>query len=590
MRATLAATAAAATTTFTTAATTTAAIAAVVLAAVLPGRAAHGQVGQRVKDTVHNLSASGPGQVRAQSETEVCIFCHTPHGSAGVEPLWNRSVAPGPYLIYQSTSLRAQVGQPTGASKLCLSCHDGTIALGSVLSRPQPIAMAGSDRMPAGPTNLGTDLSDDHPVSFSYASSLAGSSAELVQTAAIPAPVTLDKNGEVQCTSCHEPHDNSYGDFLARPNVAGALCTSCHRPLSWTTSGHATSSALVSPDVASVLEADAASVAQNACKGCHQPHGAAGKPWILHRENISATCVPCHDGTVAGGDVRRELGKPSSHGIVTEGPPGAVGGPYLEGPMVSCADCHDPHAAGSTEGLPAGLPASLARVPGVALNGTALPAIRQEHELCFRCHGDAPARVDLVVSRVIVQPNKRLQFQPTNPSFHPVGNPGANSNVPSLLPPLTTSSVIACGDCHASDDTRRLGGTGPAGPHGSVHDPLLALRCDTLDYSVESPAAYALCYRCHQRDSILGDRSFEEHKKHVVDAMAPCSACHDPHGISSAQGTAQKNSHLINFDRSIVFPNSAGRLEFIDLGTFRGQCYLTCHGEEHNPEEYGNGN
>ena len=47
------------------------------------------------------------------------------------------------YIPYSSSSLQAKPGQPTGTSKLCLSCHDGTIALGSVVSRNQPIAMAG---------------------------------------------------------------------------------------------------------------------------------------------------------------------------------------------------------------------------------------------------------------------------------------------------------------------------------------------------------------------------------------------------------------------------------------------------------------
>ena len=87
----------------------------------------------------------------------------------------NRSVPAGAYVIYRSSSLRANVGQPTWTSKLCLSCHDGTIALGSVLSRPSPITFAGGgDRIPPGSTNLGTDLSDDHPISFVYPSSSPG--------------------------------------------------------------------------------------------------------------------------------------------------------------------------------------------------------------------------------------------------------------------------------------------------------------------------------------------------------------------------------------------------------------------------------
>ena len=556
-----------------------------VLSCAFPSRA-QAQTAQRVKDTVHNLSASGPGAIRAQSETEVCIFCHTPHGSAGVEPLWNRGIPAGPYTIYESTSLRATVGQPTGASKLCLSCHDGTIALGSVLSRAAPIALTGGDRMPAGRSNLGTDLGDDHPVSFAYAGSLSGTNSELVTPGAIPPPVRLDRNGELQCTACHEPHDNTFGNFLVRSNESSSLCASCHRPLLWSSSAHATSNAVVTADAAAALGTDPLPTRQNACGSCHRPHGAGGRPWILAGRSITATCVPCHNGTVAQRNVLAELSKFSTHGIVIEGTPGTVGGPFLEGATVSCADCHDPHAAGSSEGSSSSLPASLARMNGVALNGVALPAISHEHELCFRCHGDAPSRVRNTISRVAIQPNKRLQFQTNNPSFHPVGNPGPSANVPSLIPPLTTASTMECGDCHSSDDTQRLGGSGPAGPHGSAYAPLLAQRYDTLDGSIESAAAYALCYRCHQRESILGDRSFREHRRHIVEERTPCSVCHDAHGIDAAQGTSQRNSSLINFDRSVVAPDRSGRLEFIDRGTFRGQCSLSCHGEEHNVEDY----
>ena len=59
----------------------------------------------------------------------------------------------------------------------------------------------------------------------------------------------------------------------------------------------------------------------------------------------------------------------------------------------------------------------------------------------------------------------------------------------------------------------------------------------------------------------------------------------DPHGISSAQGTAYQNSHLINFDISIIILDSrTGRLEFNDLGEKKGCCFLFCRGEDHSPE------
>ena len=87
-----------------------------------------------VADTVHNLSVSGPGGVRATSETRVCVFCHAPHNASPSGPLWNRAAPGSTYLPYSSSTAAAAPGQPTGASLLCLSCHDGTIALGAVLA------------------------------------------------------------------------------------------------------------------------------------------------------------------------------------------------------------------------------------------------------------------------------------------------------------------------------------------------------------------------------------------------------------------------------------------------------------------------
>ena len=81
-------------------------------------------------------------------------------------------------------------------------------------------------------------------------------------------------------------------------------------------------------------------------------------------------------------------------------------------------------------------------------------------------------------------------------------------------------------------------------------------------------------------------RTIPSSSKHLRENIT-CSACHDAHGISSTQGNAINNSHLINFDRTIVFPDSrTGLLKYESLGRFTGQCYLTCHGENHSPERY----
>ena len=109
----------------------------------------------------------------------------------------------------------------------------------------------------------------------------------------------------------------------------------------------------------------------------------------------------------------------------------------------------------------------------------------------------------------------------------------------------------------------------------------LKLQYQTADYTVESSAAYELCYSCHSRTSILNDESFGAHEEHIRDIQTPCNACHDPHGISHTQGNSTNNAHLINFDRSIVFPAMNGTLAYESTGVFSGRCYLRCHGQNH---------
>src|SRR6185436_364508 len=123
-----------------------------------------------VANSKHNLSATGPGAVQAASETDVCLFCHTVHRTTGQTPLWSHTMsAVSNYVVYSSPTLKASVNQPDGSSRLCLSCHDGTVALGMVSCRSTPIQMEGSiTTLPPGPSNLGTDLSGDHPISFVY--------------------------------------------------------------------------------------------------------------------------------------------------------------------------------------------------------------------------------------------------------------------------------------------------------------------------------------------------------------------------------------------------------------------------------------
>jgi predicted CXXCH cytochrome family protein len=544
---------------------------------------------ESVVQTVHNLSAGGPGRVRAQSEGQVCVFCHAPHHASGMPPLWNREMPFSNYTIYRSSTLDAKPGQPTGASKLCLSCHDGTIALGSVLSRAERIRMVGGTFMPAGLTNLGTDLSDDHPVSFAYTSGLAGADRQLAAPTGLPERVALDAAGELQCTSCHDPHDNSNGMFLVMRNEFGALCTACHIMDGWKISAHKNANA----SVAGVRLGDwpYSSVAENACRSCHRPHTAGGRERLLIFENDEDNCLICHDGQVADSDIRQEIDKYTAHDPRRyTGLHDPLESPSADRAHVECADCHNPHAVENvlpgTTYVPIG--PTLRKVRGVATGGAPLLEARHEYEVCFRCHGQSPVEVSGRVFRQSQNADLRLKFSPTAVSFHPVTTSSPSRDTVSLAPGMSRGDMIRCTDCHNNDSGPRAGGSGPDGPHGSTYDFLLERNYTVLDDTVESAFEYALCYKCHQRSVVLSDRSFSGHRLHVVEQRSPCSACHDPHGISATGGLGSDHTHLINFDTRIVQrASTTRRLSFQDLGTFAGSCTLLCHGVEHQEWQYG---
>lgn len=564
-------------------------LAAVIVA--LSGFVAPSALAASVVTSRHNLSVSGPGTIKATSEAEVCVFCHTPHSARPNTPLWNRRDPGSTYTPYTSTSALAAPGQPTGSSILCLSCHDGTIALGEVLSRAAAIAMQGGvTTLPSGPGRLGTDLGDDHPISFVYSGTLASQNGELADPATLTGAVKLEKNtNQLQCSSCHNAHDDAYGKFLVMSNTRGALCSVCHVKSGWTQSPHNTSTRTWNGSGSDPWPNTAwTTVADNSCQNCHRPHGAGGRQRLLNYASEEANCTACHNGNVAQKNISADFSKTSIHPIGTAtGSHSPKESAVIGSPRhVECADCHNPHAARSGTGNP---PGPLTQVRGVTLAGAEVKPATYEYQVCFRCHADSSGKPAALTTRQIVQTNVRLEFQTTNPSFHPVAGPGRNTNVPSLISPWTTSSTMLCSDCHNSNTSPKGTNTGPNGPHGSTYAPLLVRQYTTIDNTSESASAYALCYGCHSRTSILGNQSFPLHNKHVSGERAPCNVCHDPHGISSTQGNSTNNSKLINFNTTVVSPSSSGILRFESTGTFSGSCYLTCHGQNHNPCSYGGG-
>src|ERR1044071_4003976 len=178
-----------------------------------------------IVNSKHNLSAHGPGVIKASTEENLCTFWHTVHRANGQTPLWNHNMSGVTnYIVYSSPTLKAVVGQPNGSSRLCLSCHDGTVALGSVSSRTSTIQMQNGVTTLTGTANLGTDLSGDHPISFTYDSQLVAQDPTLNNPAQLTGKVKLDADKQMQCSACHDPHNNQFGKFLVMDNTGSALC------------------------------------------------------------------------------------------------------------------------------------------------------------------------------------------------------------------------------------------------------------------------------------------------------------------------------------------------------------------------------
>lgn len=530
----------------------------------------------------HNLSAQGPGTMKAQTESEVCIFCHTPHNATGQAPLWNRYESAQIYLTYSSSTAKASIGQPTGASKLCLSCHDGMVAIGMVRNRGQEIPFSGGMGVMAGSeSNLGTNLSHEHPISFVYDSVLALKNTQLKNSGYLTGDVKLDKSGQMQCTSCHDPHHNDYGKFLVADGRFSTLCTSCHHMNGWEESVHRTSSAAWSGAGSNPWPHTSwKTVTENGCENCHRPHKAGSKERLLNFAIEESNCYSCHNGNVARKNIANEFRKYSRHPItdtINVHDP-AEEALVIGARHVKCVDCHNPHAVNNQAGL---IPGTLRKLKGIDRNGIAVKEIRYEYELCFRCHSDTnTSRVN--INRQSPESNMRLAFDPSNASYHPVINLGKGVDVPSLISPYTTSSIIQCTSCHNNNSGPNNFGLGPNGPHGSDFATLLERQLITDDGQFESAQSYALCYKCHDRNSILNNQSFTKHHEHIVNQKTPCTACHDPHGVKNT-------AHLINFDRKIVQPNNNGILRYESTGRFAGRCFLKCHNSDHNPFSYGDG-
>ncbi len=175
---------------------------------------------------------------------QICVNCHTPHNadtSVTTAPLWNHEVTQAVFDLYSSPTMNSIPGQPSGSSKLCLSCHDGTVAVDSFGGN------TGTDFITSDEgAYIGTDLSDDHPISITYNTALSVTDPGLLDPATTN--VTIGQGGDktntgtvsslllpadqLQCSSCHDVHNNfvppDEDNLLVVTKQNSAICFTCH--------------------------------------------------------------------------------------------------------------------------------------------------------------------------------------------------------------------------------------------------------------------------------------------------------------------------------------------------------------------------
>jgi len=205
------------------------------------------------------------------ADVGLCTFCHTPHKASSTKLLWNHTLSGN---TFSWTDAKTTAGTPLpdfvgatwqGSSAKCLSCHDGTVAIGDVALFIEQSHNAGNELISAkmGDVDSGFvitsptgSMDGNHPVAVPYPYQQArntyngvktGAYATLTEWQANPSGVRLysddgagnissgpkAKKSGIECSSCHDPHDKkSVDDLFLLGNLAGSdsqyLCLKCH--------------------------------------------------------------------------------------------------------------------------------------------------------------------------------------------------------------------------------------------------------------------------------------------------------------------------------------------------------------------------
>ena len=593
--------------------------------------------GQYTTDVLgsHNL-APGSGSPISGPLNTPCTYCHVPHsGNGNLAPLWNQKLSTSSYSTYTSSTAQNtdNAKPPLGSeSAFCLACHDGTVAAGDTVLFGK-IATTGSMYTQ---DNFGTQLQGSHPFSLALpikdSIDLVASIHQNGKTADPKVPMIL---GNIECTSCHNPHvqatDPISLNFLVRNSASGTLCLACHDPnrtitgevnplAGWGASIHETAQNRVSTQ-ANV--GPYPTVGTNSCSSCHAMHNAGGQVRLLRASN-EQDCVACHSGgsnvSPAAPDVFTEF-KKKAHPF----PAGSNTHDAAEKTLLNsnrhstCTDCHSAHASQqvSSFNIPPIIRVSQTGIAGISgTDGTTVltPAVNQ-YENCLRCHGTSSGKQSNPVygylpARAAADPLNVLNyFGATAKSTHPVMRPRGTSGAPqpSLLATMldlqggtthgrSMGTQIFCTDCHNSDDNREFGGTGPNGPHGSQNwhilehqyqssqapaGPGTTITINLLpfpDLTINGP--YGMCAKCHDLSVVMQAISWSGHQNHVYKDGVSCSVCHNAHGIGSTSENPT-GDRMIDFDVNVVGSNNGLGVSY---NRAANTCTLMCHNVAHNPD------
>jgi predicted CXXCH cytochrome family protein len=588
----------------------------------------------------HNMGPGGGSHITG-ARTDACAYCHAPHSGLNMG-LWNQKLTTQTYTMYTSNTEKNTGVQPAlaSSSNMCLSCHDGTVAVGSTVAYGQvtmsgsmnPIDVFASKMQSSHPFNLVPQLKDNVDLVASLAAN--GKTAD-------PTGAVHLVGRSVECTSCHTPHvqakDMLSHNFLVRDGSSGQMCLACHDPsrtmsgqvnplADWAISAHANAGNKIYP---AAQLGSYTTVAMAACISCHTPHNAGSTARVLRGQD-EADCIACHGGS-------SNVDMPQQYtNIVSELGTGKTGHPYptltssnphdeAEGSLLnnnrhaSCVDCHNGHASQAVQGSPAApqIRVSQKDVAGIsASDGISVvsPAVNQ-YEVCLRCHGtssgkQALAKYGYLPVRAVSAGdplNLLPQFAVAATSSHPVTHSSSSALAqPSLLSNMlyldgstqgrAMGTQIFCTDCHNSDDNREFGGSGPSGPHGSKWTHVLERRYEfsqasapgeTITNLFQNPdlgatGPYAMCAKCHDLpNQIIKNTSWSQHAEHI-NAGFSCSVCHTAHGMGASSGSIT-GQRMINFDVNVVAPNGSSPISYT-YAAGQGTCALVCHGVTHNSD------